>query len=194
MMPQPSTHRAYARHPAPVKVLRVNRDSSDILIVESNQLSPRAATIMGCAFIGVGLVTIWAGLRQPASGVPSWVPVFAGLFFMAGGGAVIVNFGTEGRTGPDGQLLPNTPLGIRLANLALALAFVGLLCAIFAWIGFGPGERQFSTTIATPFSKDPMADDETLGRWAFGGFSVLLALVFMTGLIKGLRTIRDRDS
>ena len=175
--------------------MRANRDSSDIWSVESDQLSPRAATFMGCVFIGVGLLTIWAGLRDGGSNdVPSWVPVCAGLFFMAGGGAVILNFGTEGRTGRDGQLLPNTPFVIRLGNLALTLTVVGLLGAIFAWIGFGPGERHFSTAVSTPFSRTPIDNDETLGRSVFGGFSVLLVLVFVSGLIKGLRTIRGKDS
>ena len=158
------------------------------------QLTPRGATMMGCVFLGVGLLTIWAGLRSPAAGVPSWVPLFAGLFFMAGGGAVIVNFGAEGRLGPDGQLSPGTPLFVRVANVALGLAIVGLLGAIFAWIGFGPGERNFSMTVSTPFSRTPVEDNATFGRAIFGGFAVLLLVVFVTGALKGFRDIRDHDT
>ena len=174
----------------------LSRKSPDILNVGETQLTPRGATVMGCVFIAVGLLTIWAGLRSPAAAaddVPSWVPLVGGLFFMAGGGAVIVNFGAEGRLGPDGQLSPDTPLFVRMANVALGLAMVGLLGAIFAWIGFGPGDRSFSMTVSTPGSRTPIEDNETIGRAIFGGFAVLLVVVFVAGALKGFRDIRDHD-
>jgi hypothetical protein len=175
-----------------MEAMFVRRDSFDIgNMDEGNQLSPPGAILMGCAFLAAGLLVIWAAFNNAGTEpTPLWVGICAGLFFMAGGGAVIVNFGTPRRFEPDGQLSPDTPIGIRVANLALTLSVVGLLGAIFAWIGFGPGEREFSMTIWTPFSRTPVEDNETIGRTMFKGFTVLLAVVFVGALVRGIRSLR----
>lgn len=165
----------------------------------ADELSPRGARLMAIALIASGLMTIWAGMRSHAVAaagvdqVPAWIPVCAGLFFITGGAIVIVNFGTKGRVGADGQMPADVPLAIRVAGVMLNLAFVALLGALVAWIGFGPGGRQFSASTSLPFVSWLSAGNEAVGRVFFGGFALLLAAVFVGTLAAALRRISGRS-
>lgn len=157
------------------------------------QLSPGGAVAIGVLFIACGIppILIGVGAIAPAStDAPGWVASAAGLMFACAGAAVIVDYGIGGGLGPDGDFKPGTPLSIRVANLALGLAIVGLMAAVFGWVAFGPGPRRFTSTITLPFMPLRWRSGEWTGRAAFGAFSLLLVLMFVAGGISGVRRLR----
>jgi len=83
---------------------------------------------------------------------------------------------------------------IRALNFVLGLGILGLMIAVFGWVAFGPGPRQFSTMIALPFVSYYARSGELSGRIAFGCSTLLLALMFIicgvTGVRKLMRTSR----
>ena len=57
---------------------------------------------------------------------------------------------------------------------------LGMLCAfasVFLWVGFGPGEREFSTSSSFLFFSVSGEGNATFGRIIFGGGGVLIALL-----------------
>ena len=60
--------------------------------------------------------------------------------------------------------------------------FIGLgifvsFAASFLWIGFGPGERQFSSSISLPFIHISGKGNDIIGRIVFGGSGFLGGLL-----------------
>jgi hypothetical protein len=88
-----------------------------------------------------------------------------------------------------------TPFAIRVASLVLGLAIVGLMGALFGWVAFGPGPREFSTTVSIPFLAGRWGSSALSGRIAFGIGAVLLALMFVacgvSGVTRLFRTHRE---
>ncbi|HEY2907226.1 MAG TPA: hypothetical protein VGJ29_15095 [Vicinamibacterales bacterium] len=163
----------------------------------NQQVSPRQAVIFGLLFMGAGLAIVLAGFGIiPVTAAPDvkdspWVIVCAGLAFVFGGAAVIVDFAVVGGTGPDGDLPAGTPFAIRLVQYVLGLGIIGMLTAICTWISIGRGHRQFSTTISLPFVSWHPASDETVGRFMFGVAAALLWLMFIgLGLAGARRLVR----
>lgn len=120
---------------------------------------------------------------------PAWLPIAAGLVFVCGGFAVILDYGIAGGIGPDGDFVPGTPQSVRVANLIVGLTIVGLMIALFGWIAFGPGPRRFSTTIAIPFAGARWQSGELTGRIAFGFATLLMAAAFVGCGVTGVRRL-----
>jgi hypothetical protein len=158
---------------------------------------------MGLVFVACGVMPILIGLGivSPQSTdpqTPGWVPICAGLAFVAGGLAIIVDYAIAGGVGPDGDLVPGTPFAIRVANFVLGMTIVGCLLAVFGWVGFGSGPRRFSSTISLPFLGARGQSGELTGRIAFGGGAVLIGLMFVACGIVGVKRLararRDRPA
>ena len=148
---------------------------------------------MGIAFIAFGIFPILIGMGvvtpgQPGVPPPAWVPVCAGLLFVAAGAAIIVDFAFA-RTGPDGQLAPDTPLPVRAASLAVALTTVAMLAAVFGWVAFGSGPRQFTSTLAMPFGTTQRQSGALSGRIVFGIATIAILAVFGAGGAVGIRRL-----
>ncbi len=158
----------------------------------ANQLSPRGSVVMGMFFIACGLLPILMvlGVITPASAapVPRWVPICAGLTFVAAGLTVMVDFGLAS-VGADGQLAPDTPLPVQLASLLLALSIVALMAAVTGWIAFGSGPRAFTSTLSLPFFTKRYQSGQLSGRIMFGISTVLLVLMFCASGAIGLRRL-----
>src|SRR5581483_8197814 len=120
---------------------------------------------------------------------PLWVAFAAGLMFVCAGLAIIVDYAIAGGVGPDGDLVAGTPFAIRVANVVFGLAIVGLMTAVFGWVAFGAGPREFSTTIELPFWFSHGRSSELPGRIAFGIGTVLMALMFVACGIVGVRRL-----
>jgi hypothetical protein len=164
---------------------------------DTSQLSPGGAVAMGTLFIASGLFPILMSLGiLPSSGgegTPSWVGTCAGLMFIAAGVSVIIDYGIAGGVGPDGDLKPGTPFGIRVANLVLGLAIIGMMSAVFGWVAFGPGPRTFSSTLSLPFMTKQWLSGELTGRIAFGIATVLMVLMWIAcGVVGVKRLLRVR--
>jgi hypothetical protein len=105
---------------------------------------------------------------DPASiHAPRWVLAAAGLIFLLGGFMIILR-GTEG----DG----NKDLFHEWAEYFVIAGMMIAFSAVFLWVGFGPGERQFQTE--TSFG--PVAaygeGDALTGRCLFGMFGLATLL------------------
>ena len=163
---------------------------------EPQHLTPRGATLMGLTFAAFGMfpILVALGLVAPedtSAPAPPWILVCTGLFFIAGGMAIIINFAVAHGVGTDGELTSDTPLGVRVASLVTSLTIVGLLTAVFAWIAFGTGAREFSSTVSLPFVSHSTVDDsQPVGRTMFGGFAILFVLTFIVGGIAGVAKFR----
>jgi hypothetical protein len=155
---------------------------------EPRHLSPRAATMMGALFVGVGLlVVLAAGGVIPADDksfhAPRWVVSACGLLFVVAGVAVAVT------------AAPGAPEGAGRTtwrSLLLGGTIVGLMAAVFNWIAFGPGERRFGGGIALPFVSIGGPASEWSGRATFGLAAVLLDLFLVWFLARGLRELLGR--
>jgi hypothetical protein len=105
---------------------------------------------------------------------PPMIMTAAGAFFVLGGLFVLlqVSFGTSGK---------QTAL-YKWLELFILGGFLLVFAMIFLWIGFGPGERTFSSsTSAGPVTVSGKGDSLS-GRLIFGSFglgTLLAALVFI---------------
>jgi hypothetical protein len=161
--------------------------------MSSSQLSPRGAIFTGLLFTAGGGVAILnsldvIGLSALTPGTPVWVGVCAGLVFIVGGVAVVLDYAVAG-LGPDGDFLPGTPFAIRLANLLLGMAIVGGMIAISGWIAFGTGPRRFSGSVSIPFVATHWTTGATFGRIVFGAGTVLMVFMFVACTVVGIRRL-----
>lgn len=139
----------------------------------------------GAIFLSVGVFIALISLDiipVPEENIhaPRWVITAAGLTFGVAGLLVVVN-GLKEIVGTDSAIL-------RWLTNSLALVFMLALAVPFNWVGFWPGERQFSRTVGIgpfTFSSD---GGEIGGRIAFGLFAILMdvfILLILGGLITG---------
>lgn len=150
---------------------------------------------MGLIFVLAGLpaVLIGLGVITPANvdpETPRWVALGAGLLFALAGLALILDYAIAGGVGPDGDLRQGAPFAIRVANLVIGMAIVGLMTAIFGWVAFGSGPRRFSTTMTLPFMTQHWMSGEMSGRVAFGIATVLMAAMFVFCTVVGIERLR----
>jgi hypothetical protein len=146
------------------------------------------AAAMG-AFIVAGASGLFGLDLHPTERTPSWVGICAGLMFVAGGFAVMLQSLPAAKPLPDGSLSPDAPRWVQGASLALGLFIVGAFAAIFLWIAFGPGERHFS--MSWSFGSGPA--NETFGRVVFGFGAVFSCAMFLAFLVSGARRFLRRD-
>ncbi len=106
---------------------------------------------------------------------PVWLGVAIGFVFFAGGCSVILKaiFGDIDSSG--GDLPPQAPAAARFLYGALGFAIVAGLGALFSWVAFGPGERQFSGSGAFlgAFVGRAMFGLAAVLTWFFLGWSIL---------------------
>jgi ABC-type branched-subunit amino acid transport system permease subunit len=145
--------------------------------VNERSLRPAGAIVMALVFFafGVFIAAFALGLLRPSGGAlttPRWVIAAASLMFIAGG---------------------CVPLSVafrwRQATTDLvALVMVVTLAAVFDWVAFFPGERHFQSSSALlGVSLASNDSPESMGRWIFGGFAVILDLVALVVLWRILR-------
>jgi len=143
------------------------------------------------AAMGVFLVLQTSGLLGLATrpdDAPAWIGACAGLIFIAGGIAVVLQSLPFARI-TRGEISAGTPLWVHSLMLALSLTIVGGLAAIGAWVAFGPGERHFR--FVGTFIGSGQVDD-VLGRLIFGAGTVLTAAIFVVFAVTGLRRVMRR--
>jgi hypothetical protein len=160
-----------------------------------SQLSPRAAVYVGLLVIAAGAAPILGALGvlplRLTRGTPVWVGVCAGLLFVLGGLAVINGsaFGglPSGSTEDPANAGHGDYTGRDWIQLILGIGICGMLAAIAGWVAFGPGDRQFSTSISLPFLTVRGIGGQWMGRAAFGLGAIAAAAL---GVAFAARAIR----
>lgn len=110
-------------------------------------------------------------------GTPVWVGVCAGMLFVLGGVAVINGYAFGAGTRP-------------LAENALGFAIGAVFAAVFGWIAFGAGERNFSSSIELPFWRREGRGSEWLGRAMFGLGALMAAAIAIVAAVGAVRKRR----
>ena len=131
-----------------------------------------------CAAIGLYFVLVGLGLLPVPGGKsnlhgPLWIVVCAGLAFLLGGVAVVIQY--FGRANPQGELPADAPAWMKVVQPLIGIAIATSLAMVGTWIAFGPGERLFSSNV--PGGAGAMA-----GRAAFG-LGAIICWLFVLALV-----------
>jgi len=102
---------------------------------------------------------------------PLWVIGAAGsVFFLAG---MLIIF--QGIAGPGAEQITL----YKWLQYFLVLGMMASFAAIFIWVGLGPGEREFQSSV----SLGPLGiigqGSEIIGRCLFGGFGIILGIIVL---------------
>ncbi len=157
---------------------------------EQSRSLDKTAIACGLFALAMGLFIVLSAFgiipsRESTDG-ERWIGVIAGLAFVFGGLAVVVQ--TCAKATPDGVLPVSAPIWVRVTLHLLSLAIVVSLGAIGTWIAFGPGEREFSSSI--PFL--PAWLNEPIGRTVFGIGTFLTWIILIVMAVVGARRLRGR--
>jgi len=150
-------------------------------------LSRKASILAGIACASVGVAIILVSLFADSRGfqAPRWVVACAGGAFLFFGGWLAALYAT----GYDPQLSEQT-LPSPAIQLAVFVPGMLLLAAPFHWVAFGPGPRQFSTTLSLPFLAVHRSGGSMGGRIAFGVGAVLMDAILVGSVVRLVRQMR----
>ena len=169
--------------------------NKDVMLSAMELLMDEQARSLDKTAIACGLLALAMGLFIVLSAfgiIPSrgstdgerWIDVIAGMAFVFGGLAVVIQ--TCARATPGGDLPSTAPIWVRATVRLLSLAIVVSLGAIGTWVAFGPGERKFSSSI--PFL--PAWLNEPIGRTVFGTGAILVWIILIVMAVVGARRLR----
>jgi hypothetical protein len=95
-----------------------------------------------------GFMMLWSlGVFGPVAATadgPLWLGTVMGYVFFAGGACVLLKACYGALDSQGGALPPDAPAPVRFLYNLLGFSIAAGLASLFTWIGFGPGERQFS--------------------------------------------------
>ncbi len=147
-------------------------------------LSPRGAIMLALVLVACGVAPILGALEiipYPLTpGTPVWVGVAAGGVFILGAAAMINGYVFGGGKNFDAEAPPR----VRAVQNMLGFTILASFAAIAGWVGFGPGERSFSSSISLPFWESQGRGNDVVGRAVFG-FGAILCAAFAIGLLFG---------
>ncbi len=127
--------------------------------------------IFACMGIFIGLLALGVIPSDPGDmRAPRWVITIVGAMFLLMGMWIVLRVvASQG----------NRPVPVyRWTEFFILLGVMGAFSAVFLWIGFGPGEREFSGSSGFgPFRVETSGDDNLLDRLIFGGFGVIAGLM-----------------
>jgi len=150
-------------------------------------LSPRGVIVLGLIVMAGGVAPILGALEiipyPLTKGTPVWVGVAVGGVFILGGAALINGYVFGGGKNFDTAAPPR----VRALQNALGFAMLAGFAAIAGWIGFGPGEREFSSSISLPFWYSEGRGNVSLGRAAFGLGSIVCAAMAIAVAFRSFR-------
>jgi hypothetical protein len=163
--------------------------AEELLMDEQAHSLDKTAVACGLLALAMGLFIVLSAFGViPSRGSTDgerWVGAIAGLAFVFGGFAVIIQ--TCAKATPDGVLPASAPIWVRVTLYLLSLAIVASLGAIGTWVAFGPGEREFSSSI--PFL--PAWLNEPVGRTAFGVGAILIWIMSIVMAVVSARRLRS---
>ena len=141
---------------------------------------------MPLILVAFGVITPDQKLGQ--ENAPAWVIASAGLIFVLGGAAVIMQ-ALFGNGDPTGELPTTTPRWLRAIYMVLALAIVGGLGTVASWVAFGSGERHCTGTAISLGSFDV---SDAFCRTVFGFGATLVWIILIIFAASGARRLFAR--
>jgi hypothetical protein len=132
------------------------------------------------AFIVLRSLEVFGPIPTSPDG-PAWLGVLFGIVFLAGSSSALIKIFFGGDNLNESGIPQSAPFIVRIFYNGLALTIVVGLGALFTWVAFGPGERQFSGSGAFLGAG--------VGRAAFGLAAIAVWLVLAWC---GVRWIRRR--
>jgi hypothetical protein len=152
-------------------------------------LSRKASILVGLLVAGVGIAIVLASIFSGSEKfqAPRWVVACAGGAFLFFGGWLAALYATGYDPQRSEQTLPSPAI-------QLAVFVPGILClaAPFHWVAFGPGPRQFSTTLSIPFLALHNSGGSMGGRIAFGVGALLMDAILIGSVVRLVRQMRQR--
>lgn len=124
---------------------------------------------MGAFFMLAGADVI--NLNPDDVHAPLWVIGAAGLVFFLAGMMIIF----QGIAGPGADQITL----YKWLQYFLVLGMLASFAAIFIWVGLGPGEREFESSVSIGPIGFINQGGEFLGRCLFGGFGLVMALIVL---------------
>ena len=141
-------------------------------------------------FIAGALIVLLAADIIPADpssfNAPRWVVGAAGLVFMLAGFMVAL----QGAFGPN----PEESKLYLWIFMFIGPAFLILFASIFIWVGFGPGERAFTSTTSVGMVSTSGSGSQIGGRIAFGSggiIALLMTFLMIRGTWKKIRKLDE---
>jgi hypothetical protein len=127
---------------------------------------------------GAAILAVAAGvIRVPASSLhaPLWVIAAAGLVFIFGGLSAVAPLAITSAVAASEQTRAQRK-SIKLIQHLLACLMLSSFAAIACWVGFGPGDREFTATTNFGAVERTSPASETTGRFVFGGMGLLVGV------------------
>lgn len=164
-------------------------------MTDENESNPQKSANMP---LFLGLITTVMGLfivlvsvdiihTDPASiHAPRWVLTLAGMMFTFVGLYIL----STGLTSPGEQVSPI----LQWTQYFLRLGMITAFAAVFLWVGFGTGEREFSGSGSFLFFTISGNGNDIMGRIMFGGGGILAALMAGYFAFSEARKIMDGPS
>jgi hypothetical protein len=117
---------------------------------------------------------------------PRWVLTLTGLTFGCTGLLLL----SRSLFSPAEQRAPIVMWIQYLLTTGMMTAF----SSVFLWVGFGPGEREFSSSGSFLFFTVSGVGDELIGRILFGGAGLLVAVFTLYAAVRGVSNfLHDAD-
>jgi hypothetical protein len=158
-------------------------------VSDEESVSRRSAVLLGALVALTGGVIVGLAIFGSAERfhAPRWVVGACGGAFLFFGGwtAAVYALGYDSSR-PD-ETLPSP----RVQLIALIPGML-LFAAPFHWIAFGPGPRQFSTTLSIPFLMTRSGTSGLAGRIAFGLGAVVIDAILVAAVIRLVRASRRK--
>jgi hypothetical protein len=136
-------------------------------------------TLVGLGLVLVSLDVIPA--KQESFHAPRWVLTMAGMMFTCVGLLIL----SKGFFSPAEQRDPI----VRWIQYFLAIGMLAAFAMIFLWVGFGPGEREFGSSVSFFFLTISNQGNEIIGRILFGGCGLVMALITALAAFGGAHKI-----
>jgi len=139
----------------------------------------------GIFFLAGSLIVLIAAdiiHADPSSfNAPRWVVGAAGGVFMIAGIMVAL----QGSFGPGGM---QTKLYLWLQFL-FGMVLMVLFSSVFIWVGFGPGEREFSSSTSLGPVSVSGSGNMSMGRIMFGGGGIMMVFFTIAMAVSQLKAI-----
>ncbi|RME06051.1 MAG: hypothetical protein D6803_07470, partial [Anaerolineae bacterium] len=127
--------------------------------------------------VGVGIIPV---IPESVHG-PLWLLTTFGLMFLSAGLGLLAMSGEKGEDSLARHILQWIALTIT----------IGSFSTLFLWVGFGPGEREFSGGLSLGPLSFGQSGNEMIGRCMFGGFGLFAALMALYFFVTKLWQIVD---